>query len=205
MLRSVRELENARVTLADGTPCGRIKDFYFDDHTWKIRFLKVSLDPVRFGHKQVLLTPGQVFSWNGICELGISHEELQDCPLDSSYLPVCLQYASIASGSPLSRRSKLLNSDPHLRSAKALRNYNIHAGNDFAGWVTDFILDTSAWQVSYLQIEQLEQRKRISFHIHPKNIEKISWSTQRMIVHALEPVTAANNWIPELSFDSAAA
>jgi hypothetical protein len=194
MLRSVKELENARVTLADGRPCGRVKDLYFDDGSWSIRFFKISLDPIRFGHKQVLLRPDQISSCSEAgCELKIDESELRLAPLDSSYLPVCRQYASFSPGSAgprVSNRSRGAEADPHLRSAKAVRNYSILAGDEFGGLAADLIFDTEAWEVRYLVIERAEQRKLLSFLIHPQNVERISWSTQRILARSLEPAAS---------------
>jgi hypothetical protein len=187
MLRSVKEFENARVRLLDGQGCGRVKDIYFDDQSWAVRFLKVSLDPIRFGHKQVLITLDQVrdFSPDG-CELNLNETELAYCPLDSSYLPVCAQYASFSLSNP--RHWKHKNTDPHLRSANAVRSYTLYAGTEVAGMAADFLIGVKEWKIQYITVEQLEQKQRVSFLIHPENIERISWSTQRIVAASLAPV-----------------
>jgi hypothetical protein len=192
MLRSLKELENVRVILADGQPCGRVKDIYFDDHSWKIRFIKVSLDPARFGHKQVLLVPNQIFSSSAeYCELNLSAAELAECPLDSSFLPVCRQYAVLNAGSPgsVTVRRKLTESDPHLRSAKALSTYTVHFSGELIGILNEFFWN-EAWIIRYAGIHGLElaERKRLSFHILTQSIQTISWSTQRVLLHELNPV-----------------
>ena len=190
MLRSVKEFENARAKLLNGQGCGRVKDIYFDDQSWAVRFLKVSLDPIRFGHKQVLITPEQVreFSADG-CELNLNEIELGYCPLDSSYLPVCAQYASFSISNP--RQWKHRNTDPHLRSANAVRSYTLYAGTEVAGMAADFLIGLKEWKIRYIAVEQLEQNKRICFLIHPENIERISWSTQRIVASYLDPVLSA--------------
>ncbi len=190
MLRSVKGLENFRVLLA-GRLCGRIKDVYLDDNSWKVRFLKVSLDPIRFEHKQILLTPSQIAGFGeDSCDLRVDESELAECPLDSSFLPVCLQYALLRSGSPQNRPSgrKLSDSDPHLRSARALMTYGIYTSGEFAGILNDFVLDDS-WQIRYIQVEQQEHRKRIHYQILPSSIRAISWSTERVVLSELNPVT----------------
>ena len=195
MLRSVKELENLRVTLVNGQPCGRIKDVYFDDHSWTIRFIKASLDPARYGHRQVLLVPDQVFCCSpDACQLNLTDVELEECPLDSSYLPVCQQYAIYRSGSPgsLTVRRKLTESNPHLRSAKALFSYSVHFSGEFVGCLGDFVFDDS-WAIRYIGIEQLAQRKRLCFHLLPGSIQTISWATQRIQLRELNPVVMQPN------------
>jgi len=175
--------------LSDGQPCGRVKDVYIDDQTWTVRFLKVSLDPLRFGHKQILVTPEQVTSFaDEICQLNIGEAELHFCPLDSSYLPVCRQYASFSSPGVRASHQFGREADPHLRSARAIRSYSLHAGAEPAGIAADLLIEVKDWRVQYISVEQVEEKKRVCFLIHPENIERISWSTQRMLVRSLEPV-----------------
>jgi hypothetical protein len=162
-----------------------------DDNSWKVRFLKVSLDPIRFEHKQILLTPSQIAGFGeDSCDLRVDESELAECPLDSSFLPVCLQYALLRSGSPQNRPSgrKLSDADPHLRSARALMTYGIYTSGEFAGILNDFVLDDS-WQIRYIQVELQEQRKRIHYQILPSSIQAISWSTERVLLSELNPVT----------------
>jgi hypothetical protein len=52
----------------------------------------------------------------------------------------------------------------------------------------DFLIGLKEWKIRYIAVEQLEQNKRICFLIHPENIERISWSTQRIVASYLDPV-----------------
>lgn len=55
MLRSMKDLEGYSIGATDGT-IGQVKDFYFDDESWVIRYLVVATDE-RFSHKKVLISP----------------------------------------------------------------------------------------------------------------------------------------------------
>src|SRR5688500_10387680 len=101
MLRSFNHVENLKVLLANGQPCGRIKDLYFDDNSWAIRFLKVSLDGPRSAPKQILILPAQVSELTpDYCQLSLGLDTLMAAPLDNFFLPVCQQYAISGFGSP---------------------------------------------------------------------------------------------------------
>ena len=40
MLRNVNDLKNVQISATDG-PIGHVKDFYFDDDAWAVRYLVV--------------------------------------------------------------------------------------------------------------------------------------------------------------------
>jgi hypothetical protein len=191
VLRSFRELEKFRARAVDGRACGRIRDIYFDDQTWAIRQLVVSIEPRQFGRKEVLVEPRDVFA---VCDaevqLKTSWENLDAAPLATSILPVCKQYASMAFSSPgssfLARGAA--GSDPYLRSAKAVTNYAINLGGKFAGVLANFIFDDLSWEIRYLGIEQRIEHKKLQFHIVPQAVERFTWATQRVLLRELQPV-----------------
>jgi sporulation protein YlmC with PRC-barrel domain len=198
VLKPVRDLEKLRVVAADGVVCGRIKDIYFDDHTWNIRPVVLALAPRRFGRKQVLLRPDQI-KFKGInVLLNISSAEMLMLPLASSVSPVCQQYASLAIGSP--RTSGLMHSDPHLRSARAVAQYQINVGGESAGTLSDFLFDDESWQIRYLAVERVIERKKVQFHVLPQSVERFTWATQRVLLRNLQPVElAAEQHVPAIA------
>lgn len=193
MLRSVRELEKFKVTSAEGSYRGRIKDIYFDDSSWRITNLVLTTEPRQFGQKQLLVEPakvGWVWGCEGIIQLNLSAMEVESLPLASSVAPVCKQYASFAYASPGGRMfaSGVVGTDPHLRSAKAVLNYRVNIGDECGGTLADFILDTEDWQIRYLGIEQIIERKKLRFHILPQAVERFTWARQRVFLRELQPV-----------------
>jgi len=189
VLRPVRDLEKLRVVASDGVACGRLRDLYFDDHTWTIRHLVLTLEARRFGRKQVLLRPDQT-RFNGIAVLlNLSSAKALTLPFASSALPVCRQYASLALGSP--KASNLVPSDPHLRSARAVAQYRINVGGEFAGSLSDFLFDDENWEIRYLAVEQMIEQKKIQFHVLPQSVERFTWATQRVLLRSLQPIELA--------------
>lgn len=55
MLRSLNELQKCAIGATDGD-IGKVKDFYFDDHHWVVRYLVVNTSNWWVGHK-VLIAP----------------------------------------------------------------------------------------------------------------------------------------------------
>jgi hypothetical protein len=198
VLKSVRDLEKLRVVAADGVPCGRIRDLYFDDHSWAIKHVVLALERRHFGCKQVLLRPEDI-GFNGTAAMvKLLGPELPDLPLANSVLPVCRQYATIALGSP--RSGDLVQADPHLRSARAVLQYQMNIGGEFAGTLADFLFDDQTWTIRCLAIEQAIEQKKIHFHILPHSVERFTWATQRVLLRELQPVElAAEQEIPAVA------
>ena len=190
MLRSVRELEQFRVRSADGRHSGRIRDVYFDDSAWKVTHLVLSIEPSAFGRKEVLLSPADVAELSDeseVLHLRISAEELDQLPPASSALPVCKQYESFVYAS---RRATMLpmQTDPHLRSAKAVIRFQLDIAGECGGNLADFLYDSESWQIRYLGIEQKFDRKAMKFFVLPQDVERITWASQRVILRELNPV-----------------
>jgi hypothetical protein len=92
MLRSVRDLENYAVNTTDGE-VGHIKDFYFDDHAWVIRYLVVNAGSW-FSSREVLISPLSVIyplGSTGSLSLSISSEQVKHSPGIDSDKPVSRQ------------------------------------------------------------------------------------------------------------------
>jgi hypothetical protein len=193
VLRSPRDLEKFKVTGVEGAHCGRIKDVYFDDASWKITHLVLSIEPRQFGNKQVLIHPDQIACiWNeeGIISLGLKAEEIEALPLASTVLPVCKQYAQLAFASPGARlfANGVVGSDPHLRSARAVTNYRINVAGEFGGTLESLVFDDESWEFRYLGVEQIIERKKMRFFVLPQSVERFTWATQRVVLRDLQPV-----------------
>ncbi len=182
---------------ADGLSCGRVKDIYFDDQNWQIRHLVAALEPRRFGKKQILLEPNQVQALDfetGAIQLGASSEAVAQFRPAVSVLPVCKQYASLAMASPGARtqgNGPLNGVDPHLRSTRTVITYRLDLAGEFAGMLADFIWNDETWEIRYLTVEQSFDRRKLQFHILPQSVERFTWSTQRVLLRALQPVELA--------------
>ena len=55
MLRNLKEMEHLTVAATDGI-VGRVRDFYFDDHSWVIRYLVVETRE-KLPRRRVLISP----------------------------------------------------------------------------------------------------------------------------------------------------
>jgi uncharacterized protein YrrD len=92
MLRTATELQDYAIAATDGD-IGHVKDFYFDDHSWVIRYLVVSTGSWLAG-KRVLISPIALGSpnWGArLLPMSISRKQVKDSPDIDTDRPVSRQ------------------------------------------------------------------------------------------------------------------
>lgn len=93
MLRSVKSLEGFAIGATDGT-FGKVKDFYFDDEAWVIRYIVVDTS-AWLGGRDVLVSPYAIHQpdWAGnILPATISKKQIENGPGIETDKPVSRQY-----------------------------------------------------------------------------------------------------------------
>ena len=93
MLRSVKQLEGFAIGASDG-PIGKVKDFYFDDEAWVVRYL-VADTSKWLGGRDVLISPYSLGKpdWDGkSLPVTVTKEQVRNSPGVDSDLPVSRQY-----------------------------------------------------------------------------------------------------------------
>ncbi len=94
MLRRIREMRGHRLGARDGD-IGRVKDLYFDDQTWTVRYLVADTNVWLPGRK-VLISPfavrGVPDSPHGLITVDLTKEQIEKSPPIEEHLPVSRQY-----------------------------------------------------------------------------------------------------------------
>jgi sporulation protein YlmC with PRC-barrel domain len=93
MLRSIKQLYGGKLGASDGE-IGHVKDFYFDDQNWVVRYLVVDTGSWLPG-RQVLISPHAFVSldWTGkLLLLRLSRKQIENCPSIESHKPVSRRY-----------------------------------------------------------------------------------------------------------------
>jgi len=93
MLRSLKQLYGDRLGALDGS-IGHVKDFYFDDQTWVVRYLIADTGTWLPG-RQVLISPhvlGNVYLAGKFLTVHLSRKQIEDSPSVESHKPVSRQY-----------------------------------------------------------------------------------------------------------------
>jgi len=93
MLRSINQLYGNQLGASDGE-IGHVKDFYFDDQSWAIRYLVVDTGTWLPG-RQVLLSPyslGRLDQPEKILRVNLTRKQIENSPPIESHKPVSRQY-----------------------------------------------------------------------------------------------------------------
>lgn len=93
MLRSLQDLQNYAIGATDG-PIGQVKDFYFDDDAWVIRYLVVDTGTWLSG-RLVLISPLSVgrANWaDGLLPVSITQSQVRNSPDIDTNKPVSRQH-----------------------------------------------------------------------------------------------------------------
>jgi len=93
MLKSLKQLYGSKLSATDGE-IGHVKDFYFDDQSWVVRYVVVDTGSWLSG-RQVLVSPHAFVSldWTGkLLLLSLTRKQIEDCPSIESHKPVSRQY-----------------------------------------------------------------------------------------------------------------
>ena len=224
MLRRIKDLEGFSVGATDG-PIGDVKDFYFDDQAWVVRYLIVETGSWLKSRK-VLVSPIAVGppDWSDRrLPVSITKEQVKDSPDIDTEKPVSRQhemeyggyygyldywggggywgggmypnlmapgYGSFGSALGIdSERSaaaaraesaRIENEDAHLRSCRAVMNYNVHASDGDLGHVAGLIVDDETWAVRYLVVDTSNWWLGHQVLIAPQWIAGVSWAESKV-------------------------
>ncbi len=201
MLRSTEELVKYRLEATDGD-IGTVKDLYFDDHTWTIRYFVVDTGKWLPGQK-VLISPASVGEPNadtGALPVSLTVEQIANSPSIESEQPVSRQHEAtlasyygwpaywmpvgvpaggmIPSGAvpqPEPQPEQSEQADPHLRSVGEVTRYHIRASDGEIGHIEEFFVDTDEWVIRYVGVDTRNWLPAKKVLISPAWIERISW------------------------------
>ena len=99
MLRSIKDLEGYAVGATDG-PIGHVKDFYFDDQSWVVRYLVVDAGDW-LSSRKVLISPiaiGRTDWTESLLHVSITKEQVKNSPDIDTERPVSRQHEMQYSG-----------------------------------------------------------------------------------------------------------
>jgi uncharacterized protein YrrD len=206
MLSKANTLKGYKLDALDGE-IGSVKEFYFDDRRWTIRYLVANSGAWLIG-RQVLIAPYALVAIN-VAEKSIvtdlTREQIKGSPALDSDKPVSRQFEESYYGyygwpaywqgpyswgySPnLDRNSEKTYVtipgekawDHHLRSTKSVSGYDLHAQDGDIGHVEDFIIDDETWAIRYLVINTGNWWPGKKVLISPEWIHRVSWSESKV-------------------------
>jgi uncharacterized protein YrrD len=218
MLRSVKDLHGFMIGASDGD-IGSVKDCYFDDLSYTVRYVvvdtggwlaerKVLLSPIALSamdleHKRITatLTKAQVEKSPDIdTDKPVSRQHEAAYHGYYGYAPYWAgsflwgeyPYPSVGSEPALSAVDLECEprwnwevkepGDPHLRSARAVTGYHIHATDGDIGHVEDFLVDDRSWTIRYMIVSTTNWWPGKKVLVAPPWVERVDWDLSK--VHA---------------------
>jgi hypothetical protein len=211
MLQNIKELYGNKLAALDGE-IGLVKDFYFNDKTWMIRYLIADTEPW-LPTRLVLLSPHAFGKWDEhekILHVRLSKKQIENSPPLESHMPVSRQYEiayhryygwpaywdagglrasagypEVPSPSTEDMEAHLplrLRKDKHLRSTQAITGYHIQTVDGAIGRVSGFLADDHSWAIRDLVVETGHWYKNKEILISPSKIGRISYEESKVLV-----------------------
>jgi uncharacterized protein YrrD len=209
MLSKAKTLNGYKLDSLDGE-IGHVKEFYFDDQYWTIRYLVADTGNWLTG-RQVLISP---YALNSIVRdkqrlvVDLTKAQIEKSPALETDKPVSRQFEEnyygyydwpmywngpYAWGSyPYLARDRqawkhLIPGekpwDPHLRSTHDVTGHHIQASDGEIGHVEDFIIDDDTWAIRYLVVGTRNWWPGKKVLIAPLWIQRVSWGESKVFVN----------------------
>ncbi len=224
MLNKANTLKGYTLSSLDGE-IGKVKEFYFDDQHWTIRYLVADTGNWLTG-RQVLISPyalAAVKRAEQQIAIALSKKQIEDSPSLNSDKPVSRQFEEayygyfgwpMYWGGPLMwgnypyivrGREQIKESarekkawDPHLRSTHDVCGHHIQAADGEIGHVEDFIIDDETWAIRYLVVDTRNWWPGKRVLVSPQWIERVSWSESKVFVNlSLETIKQSPEYMEE--------
>ena len=211
MLRNFADFKGFTLAATDGE-IGAVREIYFDDKTWRVRYLVVRAGAWISG-RDVLIAPQaflEIDEQGGVIRVDLTKEQVRNSPPIDSEKPVSRQYEQdyhdyygwipywldagnipgvmitptilLPAAPPAPTAKTEVSWDPHLRSGEEVSEYAIHAQDGEIGHVEDFVIDVEVWRIRYLVVVTRNWFPGKRVLLSPDWIEEISVENREILV-----------------------
>ena len=212
MLQNTKELYGNKLVASDGD-IGHVKDFYFDDKTWVIRYLVADTGSWLTG-RLVLLSPhafGKLDQGTKTLQIKLRKTQIESSPPIESHKPVSRQYEIDYyryygwpaywdgggmwgfGGYPVvvppskeeleGQQHHHHRDDKHLQSTHAVNGYQIQAADGPIGTVSGFMVDDKSWAIREVVVDAGHWYSGKEILIAPGRIDRISYEDSTVFVN----------------------
>ncbi len=210
MLKNINEIFGTKVAATDGN-IGHVRDFYFDDQNWIIRYMIVDTGNWLPG-RQVLISP-HAFDGFGpggdAISVRLTKDQIENSPSIETHRPVTRQYERDyfhyyswppywdndgmwgvgdipVFPPPVLDKPAAEGPEPgddiHLRSARAVTGYDIAGPDGSLGAVTGFLVNHKSWVIMNLVVETGHWYACKRILISPSAVQNISYPDAKVMV-----------------------
>jgi uncharacterized protein YrrD len=209
MLSTAKTLKGYRLEGLDGE-IGKVKEFYFDDRHWTIRYL-VADTGYLLPDRQVLISPYSLVAMNGDIfqpqiKINLTKAQIKASPSLDNDKPVSRQFEeefysyhswprywagpySWGSHGYIDRDREEGRELPHagkpwdyhLRSTHEVSGYHAQAKDGDIGNIEDFVIDDETWAIRYLIVTTTHWWLGKKVLVSPRWIQNVSWDEQKVV------------------------
>lgn len=211
MLVKAKDLNGFKLGARDGE-IGKVKEFYFDDRSWTIRYLVVDTGDW-LTDRRVLISPyalDAAVAETQTIPVNLTRKQIEDSPDLDRHKPVSRQYemayypyygwpaywggVDVWGASPYPTRAEsgwiepvgqqqAGSEDPHLRSTDSVGHYSIEAQDGEIGHIKDFVIDDETWNIRYLIVGTKNWWPGKKVLISTSWIDTVSWADAQVKIH----------------------
>jgi uncharacterized protein YrrD len=207
MLHSIQQRYGEKLRATDGE-IGHVRDFYFDDKTWTIRYLVADTGGWLSG-RQVLISPhalGHLYRQGKVLLVNLTREQIEKSPSIDEHKPVSRQHEEeyhryygypyyaetwplwglagypVVAPPPPPTAAKTHGVDSHLRSTRVVKGYKVEAIDGTIGEVADFLISGRNWVLREMVVESGHWYSGKGIHIPTEKIFRISYNESTVYV-----------------------
>ena len=209
MLRKTKELKDYKLGALEGE-IGKVKEFYFDDQHWTVRYL-VADTGGWLTDRQVLISPYALVAVDKVEKViatDLTKKQIEASPSLNSDKPLSRQFEEAYYGyygwpiywygpymwgpysHPLRDGERWKESiqgekawDPHLRSTSAVTGHYVQAQDGDIGHVEDFVVDDETWAIRYLIVDTRNWWAGKQVLVSTQWIERVSWRESKVFIN----------------------
>jgi hypothetical protein len=212
MSHPLKNFYGQRLVATDGE-IGHVKDFYFDDQAWEIRYAVADTGTWLPG-RMVLLSRHAFahFHHDGAgLPVNLTRKQIEDSPSIETHRPVSRQYETeyyryygwpvywmgdgygglggspgvlpVLSDEAREHHGHQQRDDAHLQSAQAIDGYRIQTEDGLIGEVTGLTVDDKTWAIRALTVETGHWYHGKEILIAPAKIKRISYEESTVWVN----------------------
>jgi uncharacterized protein YrrD len=201
MLHSIQQRYGEKLRATDGE-IGHVRDFYFDDKTWTIRYLVADTGGWLTG-RLVLISPhalGHLYPEGKVLLVNLTRKQIEGSPSIDEHKPVSRQHEEefhryygypyyaeswplgglasypVVAPPPPPTAAKQHGVDSHLRSTRVVKGYNVEASDGAVGEVADFLISGRNWVLREMVVESGHWYSGKEIHIPTETISRISYN-----------------------------
>jgi uncharacterized protein YrrD len=208
MLHSIQQRYGEKLRATDGE-IGNVRDFYFDDKDWTVRYLVADTGGWLSG-RLVLISPhalGHLYPNGKVLLVNLTREQIEKSPSIDEHKPVSRQheeeyhrhygYPYYAESTPLwglagypvvvppppPTAAKQHGVDSHLRSTRVVKGYSVEASDGAIGEIADFLIDGRTWALRGIVVESGHWYSGKEIRIPTEKISRISYDESTVYVN----------------------